>query len=176
MIILNGASVGYEPTLKNLMFCIRNEDKAFERKYAVGGCLDRYGIFELCQPTPTQPPCYVPKIREKPLAYVREVEDKNHKILNKPPKTVPWSLPTEPEEINRDEQLYQEICDCIHAHLDLPNEGDYDVLGAWMFTVGDIAEIRQLTQRMVQPSSEAHGQSRLGEKTQKEISIVFLQT
>jgi hypothetical protein len=99
--------------------------------YSVGDKLDYYGIFELCQPVPHRPPCFALKIRDKALAYIQEVEDKNRHITYKPTNAVPWMLPQEPQAYEREQTLFQEIRNCLYSHVDTPKETDLDVLACW---------------------------------------------
>ncbi len=98
----------------------------------VGGMLDQFGIFELCQPTPLQPPTFALRIKNKPLAFLKEVEDKNHGQKYKPIKKVPWALPVEPQAYESEARLFEEIRSCVYDHIDLPKDDDYTVLAAWI--------------------------------------------
>jgi hypothetical protein len=46
---------------------------------------------------------------------------------------VPWSLPTEPQSYGTTIDLWNEVKQCIHKHVDLPEPESYTVLTAWTF-------------------------------------------
>jgi len=104
-----------------------------ETTTSVGSKLNGYGIFELTRPTLTQPPSFALQIKGKPLAFVKEVQDVNQHRIYKPPRKVPWTLPTEPQECGLQTDLWKEVEQCIYDHIDLPEPEAYTVLTAWVF-------------------------------------------
>jgi len=100
-------------------------------KLSVGGMLDHYGIFELCQPATTQPPSFTVQEKGKALVYVKEVSDNLN--THKPYQKVPWQLPTEPQNYGTQIDLWKEVSQCIYDHVDLAEEQAYTVLTAWVF-------------------------------------------
>lgn len=97
-----------------------------------GGTINGYGIYELVKPTAGKP-CFTVKIKEKPLSYLKELEIPNQQLIVRPLERVPWPLPTEPESYGNTEELWNEIKQCIHKHVDLPEPESYTVLTAWTF-------------------------------------------
>lgn len=59
------------------------------------------------------------------VSYVDRIEN------NKPYPKLPWPLCTEATPYESHETLWQEIRNCIYAHLDIANETAYDVLTSW---------------------------------------------
>ena len=116
--------------IKNILFM--SSDEEIETVTTVGGMIDQFGIFEICRPAAMQPPMFALKVRDKAMAYVKEVEHKNAKRIYRPIKTVPWKLPTELEKAENEKALWDEIRACIYDHIDLPNEADYELLTAWV--------------------------------------------
>jgi hypothetical protein len=102
-----------------------------ETKLSAGALLNHYGIFELCQPTTTQPPSFAVQTKGKPLAYLNEVSDNLNTY--KPYKKIPWLLPTEPQQYENTITLWNEVKNCIYEHIDIAEPEAYTVLTAWTF-------------------------------------------
>jgi hypothetical protein len=134
MIINKSATIDYDPHLKNALCMVKAVDpnEPYKTAYSVGDRLGFYGIFELCKPAPTQPPCFALRIKKQPIKYVSEIEDKNRRINFKPITSVPWMLTGELEPYENEEELFQSIRNCIYAHVDTPKDTDLDVLTCWV--------------------------------------------
>jgi hypothetical protein len=100
-------------------------------KLSVGGLLDHYGAFELCQPSTTQAPIFAVITKQKPLNYLNEISDNQN--LHKLYARVPWTLPTEPQPYGTTIELWNQVKECITSHVDLPDSDAYTVLTAWVF-------------------------------------------
>jgi hypothetical protein len=68
MIINKSATIDYDPHLKNALCMVKAVDpnEPYKTAYSVGDRLGFYGIFELCKPAPTQPPCFALRIKKQP--------------------------------------------------------------------------------------------------------------
>jgi hypothetical protein len=115
----------------NRLRLFKKSTHAKQTKLSVGKTLDHYGIFELCQPTPTQPPCFAIKKKDAPIQYANETSDNIYNY--QPYAKVPWTLPTQPQQYRSQEELWNEVKQCIYEHVDLPEETAYDILTAWIF-------------------------------------------
>lgn len=100
-------------------------------KASVGGMLEKFGVFELTQPSTTSAPIFCVKKKDTPTQFSNEAHDNSFNY--KPVDRVPWALPTEPQSYESYEKLWQEVKDCIYQHVDLPDVDGYDALTAWVF-------------------------------------------
>jgi hypothetical protein len=118
---------------------IRNILKMAEKEPAetvssVGGLVDQFAIFEMVTPSATQPPLFAYQKRGEVLAYLSQVQHKNVRKVYVPTKSVvPWTLAGEPSPYGDAEILWNEVKECIMAHVDLADAEAYDVLVSWVF-------------------------------------------
>ncbi len=117
--------------ISNILMMVSDAEEP-QTVYTVGGMLDQYAVFELCKPALMQPPLFAFKVRGKALAYLKEISDVNHNTKYKPVAKVPWNLPTELATFENEESLYNEIRALIVEHVDMPKDGDYDILACWV--------------------------------------------
>ena len=68
------------------------------------------------------------------MHYVSEVESPNQRVRYIPYERVPWSLATVLEDYGNYQDLWNEVQECVHAHLDLPKPNDHKILTAWIFS------------------------------------------
>ena len=115
--------------IKNVLASIA-QPKMKPTKLSVGGTLEKYGVFELGQ-QPHQQPFFIVRKKSTPLQFANETNDNTYTY--KPYTKVPWALPTEPLEYESTEKLWDEVKECIRAHVDLADPQAYDVLVAWVF-------------------------------------------
>lgn len=118
-------------SFRNDLF-LKKEKEPLATTYGIGSLIDSYGIFELVQASTVGPPSFALQIKEKPIAFVHEVELANQSLRVLPAEKVPWPLATETQEYDTEEALWNEIRLFVCDHLDLPNEMDYDILVAWI--------------------------------------------
>jgi len=108
--------------------------ESYEVRKSVGALVDSYAIFELVQPSRTQPPCFALLEKgKKQIHYVSEIESPNQKIRYIPYERVPWALATTLEKYESYESLWKEVSECVYQHLDLPKPNDHKILTAWIF-------------------------------------------
>jgi hypothetical protein len=117
---------------ENNMFLVK-EKEPLKTITGIGGLIGSYGIFELVQASTVGKPSFALQIKEKPIAYVHEVEIPNQSLRVLPVEKTPWPLASETEKYDSEETLWNEIRQFIYDHLDLPSETDYHVLTAWIF-------------------------------------------
>jgi len=118
--------------IHNTPYLARKQRQEHETRENVGVCLDHYGIFEVVQSSTIGPPSLCVELKGKATAFVKEVEDANHGITYRPPRVVPWILPEGPETYKKTETLFEEIKQCLHAHLETPKPEDLTVIAAWI--------------------------------------------
>jgi hypothetical protein len=110
----------------------QKEPQVVKTTKSVGGTIGKFAIFELAQPSPHAEPCFAFQAREKPLAFLREIEDANARLKFKPESRVPWPLPREPQNYGSTEQLFNEIKDCLYLHLETPEPSDLTIIASWV--------------------------------------------
>jgi len=120
-----------EHGLRNVMKLV-SEPKETTTIKNTGGLIEKYGIYELTKPN-YEKPCFAMKMKGKPICFVKEVKNPNQNLIVHPVEKVPWELPTEPQPYENVETLWNEVKQCIHDHVDLPEPEAYDVLTAWVF-------------------------------------------
>jgi len=118
--------------IKNLMLMVKDTPEENTAIRNAGGTIGAFGAYELVKPSIGKS-CFAVKIKDKPMRYVKELEIPNQHLTVRPLDRVPWTLPTEPQPYGTVEELWNEVKDCIHAHVDLPEPESYDVLTAWVF-------------------------------------------
>lgn len=114
--------------IKNILYSTK---EAKPSKLSVGGMLEKYGIFELTRPSTTQAPSFCIKKKNAALQFANETHD--NAVTYKPYNRVPWTLPTEPQDYGTTIDLWNEVKQCIHDHVDLADPQAYNVLVAWVF-------------------------------------------
>jgi hypothetical protein len=92
--------------------------------------LEKYGVFELAQ-QPHQQPFFIIRKKNTALQFASETHDNTYTY--KPYNKVPWALPTEPQDYVTTLDLWNEVKECLYAHIDLPDTDSYEVLTAWIF-------------------------------------------
>lgn len=133
MKIYSRGRIEQKQRLKNDLFLVKQKEP-FRTITGIGGLIDSYGIFEVVQASTIGKPSFALQLKDKVIAYVHEVEITNHSIRVQPVEKVPWPLAEETEKYESPATLWNETREFIYDHLDMPNEMDYDVLTAWIFS------------------------------------------
>jgi hypothetical protein len=110
------------------------KEKAHERKVKScgGGCKNRDGFQFLYEQIEYEGhPAYSVYSLDTKKAYIKtELESVDLTFI--PYSRIPWKPPTEATEYGSELELWKEIRQCIHEHLDHPEESTYDILTAWI--------------------------------------------
>jgi hypothetical protein len=118
--------------IRNPLLKIKKVELREKTIKSVGGFINHYGIFELVQPSSTMPPCLCTQVRNRPVAYLNELEIPNQQLRVLPVQRVPWLLCREPREYGTQEYLFQELTECLYTHLELPKKEDLTILTSWV--------------------------------------------
>jgi hypothetical protein len=136
MIINKTAIIDYESHLKNPLCMVKtDQEEPYETILSAGNMIGKYAIFEIIQASPWNKPCFCLKSKNKPAAFLKEVEDPHQHLIVKPLQRVPWNLCDEPVAYESTEALFEEIKQCLWIHLETPQPQDLTVITAFiMFT------------------------------------------
>jgi len=98
--------------------------------HSCGGVIGRHTVYEQVKPKGTTKPSFAVMQKGKPINYVSEIEDEA--FVYYPFEKVPWAMSEEPADYGTEADLWNELRECVVAHLDFQDESAYDILVAWI--------------------------------------------